>query len=231
MSSLEDELGYQFLDSTILSRALVHSSYQAEHPELFDNERLEFLGDAVLGLSVASYLFHAYPEMSEGEMAKVRAAAVSRDELAAVARTLGLGGHILLGRGEETSGGREKSSILANTMEALIAAVYLDGGFEVARDTVLRHWKGRLAARAHRPGGADYKTRLQELLAMAGLRPEYRVEAFGPDHDKRFTAVLLVEGQERGNGSGRSKREAEQEAARAAIETMSVPPSGNLEPS
>lgn len=231
MSSLEDELGYQFLDSTILARALVHSSYQAEHPELFDNERLEFLGDAVLGLSVASYLFHAYPEMSEGEMAKVRAAAVSRDELAGVARTLGLGGHILLGRGEETSGGREKSSILANTMEALIAAVYLDGGFEVARDTVLRHWKGRLAARAHRPGGADYKTRLQELLAMAGLRPEYRVEAFGPDHDKRFTAVLLVEGQERGNGSGRSKREAEQEAARAAIETMSVPPSGNLEPS
>ena len=231
MSPLEEKLGYHFLNSDLLSRALVHSSYQAEHPELFDNERLEFLGDAVLGLSVASYLFHAYPEMPEGEMAKVRAAAVSRDELAAVGRTIGLGRYLLLGRGEDSSGGREKSSILANTMEALIAAVYLDGGFEVARDLVLSHWKGTLAARAHRPGGADFKTRLQELLAMAGLRPEYRVEASGPDHDKRFSAVLLVEGQERGTGSGRSKREAEQEAARAAIETMAVPPAGDLQPS
>ncbi|HKX74389.1 MAG TPA: ribonuclease III [Acidimicrobiia bacterium] len=218
-----ERLGYSFENPDLLDRALVHSSYQAEHPEVPDNERLEFLGDAVLGLAVASHLFASYPDMSEGEMAKVRAAAVSREALTEIASKLQLGDFVRLGRGEDSSGGRYKSSILANTMEAVIAAVYLDGGFEAARQVVLRHWQGALQVRVHRPGGADFKTRLQELLAAAGLRPEYRVEGFGPDHNKRFVATLLVGGEERSQGSGRSKREAEQEAARAAIEELGGP--------
>jgi ribonuclease-3 len=219
MTRLEEALGYQFSDPGLLKRALIHSSYQAEHPAAEDNERLEFLGDAVLSLVVAAYLLEAFPVMREGEMAKVRAAAVSRDELAAVARHLDLGADVVLGRGEAASGGRDKDSILANTMEAVIGAVFLDSGLEPARAVVLSHWEERLQARAYQPGGADYKTRLQELAAAAGLKPEYRVEGFGPDHDKRFTAAVLIEGEVRGAGSGRSKREAEQEAARAAIES------------
>ncbi len=218
MTGLEAALGHQFTDPSLLERALIHRSFQAEHPEADDNERMEFLGDAVLGMAVASYLYERHPEMSEGQMAKVRAVVVSRDELAAVARTLDLGRHLVLGRGEESTGGREKASILANAAEALIAAVYLDAGFEVARRFVLHHWEARIQARTERPGGADYKTRLQEMLAAAGLRPDYRVEAFGPEHAKRFIARLLVDGEVRGEGSGASKREAEQEAARAAIE-------------
>ncbi len=220
IETIAELLGHRFDNTELLNRALVHSSYQAEHPEALDNERLEFLGDAVLGLAVASHLFAAYPDMQEGEMAKVRAAAVSREALAEVALRLGLGAYVRLGRGEETSGGREKASILANTMEALIAAVYLDAGFEVARQVVLRHWQGSLQVRAYRPGGADFKTRLQEMLAAAGLRPEYRVEGFGADHEKTFVATLLVEGEPRSQGRGRSKREAEQEAARAGIELL-----------
>jgi ribonuclease-3 len=221
MTRLEETLGYRFVDPGLLERALIHSSYQSEHPAAEDNERLEFLGDAVLSLVVAAYLLEVFPGMREGEMAKVRAAAVSRDELAAVARQLDLGAHVVLGRGESASGGREKPSILANTMEAVIGAVFLDSGLEPARAVVLLHWQDRLHLRADRPGGADYKTRLQELAAAAGLKPEYRVEGFGPDHDKRFTAAVLIEGEVRGEGGGRSKREAEQEAARAAIESTS----------
>lgn len=218
MTSLETALGHPFANQDLLARALIHRSYQAEHLETEDNERMEFLGDAVLSLAVATYLHEHHPHMNEGQMAKVRGAVVSRDELAAVARELDLGKYLLLGRGEESTGGRDKSSILANAVEAVIAAVYLDAGFDVALRFVLAHWDERIQARLLRPGGADYKTRMQEILAAAGLKPEYRIDATGPDHAKTFIARLIVDGELRGEGSGASKREAEQEAARIAIE-------------
>jgi ribonuclease-3 len=217
MTALEAALGYPFRDPSLLRAALVHSSFQAENREATDNERFEFLGDAVLGLAVTGFLFERFPDMREGEMAKVRAVLVSRSELAAVGRGIGLGDHLLLGRGEEATGGRDKDSILSDAVEALVAAVYLDAGFDQAREVVVRLWEDRIVARATRPGAADYKTRLQEVLAAAGLRPEYVVEGFGPDHARRFVARLMVEGEIRGEGSGRSKREAEQAAARAAL--------------
>jgi ribonuclease-3 len=220
MSRLEDVLGHTFADGSLLEAALIHPSYTAEHPETPHFERLEFLGDAVLQLVVTDFLYATYPYLNEGQMAKVRAWAVNRDELAAVARGIDLGPEIRLGRGEEASGGREKDSILADAMEAVIGAVYLDSGFELAREIVLAHWTDRIRTRARRPGLADYKTRLQEILAAAGTRPEYQVEGTGPDHARFFNALVLIDGRVRGEGGGRSKKEAEQEAARRALESL-----------
>jgi ribonuclease-3 len=216
---LQAALGYAFADETVLADALVHRSYHAEHPDIVHNERYEFLGDAVLGLAVTTFLFREYPEMTEGHMAKVKAAAVSREELAAVAHRVDLAPHLLLGRGEEATGGRHKPSILADAMEAVIAAVFLDGGYERAESFVLRHWEDIVRVRATRPGGADYKTRLQEVLAATGLVPTYRVMGSGPDHQRQFVAQVVVAGAVRGRGTGASKREAEQEAARAALDS------------
>jgi ribonuclease-3 len=151
----------------------------------------------------------------------VRAAAVSRSTLAEVARSLDLGKHVELAPSEEATGGRTKDSILADAVEAIIGAVYLDGGLEPARQLVLRLWKQRVAERARQPGVKDYKTRLQELTARDGRRPEYRVEGTGPDHDRRFSAVVSVQGTDHGWGEGKSKKEAEQEAARMALESLS----------
>jgi ribonuclease-3 len=218
--NLEERLGYRFSDRSVFEAALTHRSYQAENVTAADNERLEFLGDAVLGLAVTTYLYASYPTMSEGQMAKVRAASVSKDELTAVATEIGLQQQLRLGRGEEVTGGRAKSSILANAMEAVIGAIYLDSGFEQASNVVLSLWKDRINLRAQRPGGADHKTRLQEVLAASGLIPQYFVEASGPDHRKEFHARVQVSGVVRGEGSGASKREAEQEAARAALASL-----------
>lgn len=219
-SQLETSLGYRFADQAVLQAALTHRSFQAENTDVSDNERLEFLGDAVLGLSVTTYLYSAFPSMSEGEMAKVRAASVSKDELTAVAAEVGLHDHLRLGRGEEVTGGRSKSSILANAMEAVIGAIYLDSNLEEASAVVLSLWAERIRDRAQRPGGADHKTRLQEVLAAGGRFPNYVVEASGPDHRKEFHAEVQVGGKVRGTGSGASKREAEQEAARAALTAL-----------
>ena len=219
-SQLEKKLGYRFSDAKVLESALTHRSFQAENNEVADNERLEFLGDAVLGLSVTTYLYSSYPAMSEGEMAKVRAASVSREELSAVAAEVDLAGYLRLGRGEEVTGGRSKSSILANAMEAVIGAIYLDSDLEQASQVVLSLWAERIQLRAQRPGGADHKTRLQEVLAASGRTPIYVVEGSGPDHRKLFYAEVHVGGKVRGQGSGASKREAEQEAARAALTSL-----------
>lgn len=221
LATLEEALGHHFRDPVVLGAALVHRSYHAEHPEVGHNERFEFLGDAVLGLAITAFLFSEFPKMPEGQMAKVKAAAVSREELAAVARKLDLASHLILGRGEESTGGRGKPSILADAMEAVIAAVFLDAGYQVAEEFVLRHWTEIVRVRARLPGGADYKTRLQEVLAAAGLVPTYQVLGSGPDHAKQFTATVLVDGTIRGEGIGASKREAEQEAARSALESTS----------
>jgi ribonuclease-3 len=219
--SLEETLGHSFASPALLRLALTHRSVSSEDPSRKDNERLEFLGDAVLQLVVTDLLYDSYPHLAEGQMAKVRAAVVSRGTLAEIALELGLGGFIELAPSEEATGGREKESILADATEAVIGAVYLDGGLGPARDFVLSLWSDRISERAKSPGVKDFKTRLQELAARDGRRPEYRVVGTGPDHDRRFTAVVSVDGVAYGEGEGRSKKQAEQEAARVAMDALS----------
>jgi ribonuclease III len=218
--SFEKQLGYTFSEPALLRLALTHRSVSSDDPARKDNERLEFLGDAVLQLVVTDLLYDSYPQLAEGQMAKVRAAVVSRGALAEVARFLEIGTHVELAHSEAATGGREKDSILADAVEAVIGAVYLDGGLEPARSVVLGLWSDRVVDRAKQPGVKDYKTRLQELAARDGLRPEYLVEGAGPDHDRRFTAVVAVRGTEYGWGEGRSKKQAEQDAARQALDTL-----------
>ena len=210
-------LGYEFNDPSLLEKALTHRSWTAENPNGEHNERMEFLGDAVLQLSVTQYLYENFPDLSEGQMAKVRASCVSGAQLAEVANQLGLGRLVRMGTGEAASGGRKKHSILADAMEAVLAAVYLDSDIQRARSVVLAHWSRIVDAKAKDPGRRDYKTRYQEVLAAEGLRPEYDVVGSGPDHQKHFVATLSVEGAVVGVGEGRSKKEAQQAAARAAL--------------
>jgi ribonuclease III len=217
IETLQTALGHEFSDPSILAEALVHRSYTAEHPKVADNERHEFLGDAVLQLVITEYLFENFPAMREGEMAKVRAACVNREVLATIARRMDLGSAMKMGVGELASGGREKESILADGMEAVLSAVYLDAGLEAARRVILAYWTDLIIAKAQSPGLRDFKTRLQELLATRGLRPQYEIGDSGPDHSKVFSAAVTVDGVVLGIGTGRSKKEAEQEAARAAI--------------
>lgn len=218
---LEHALGLTFADGSLLDAALVHRSFAFEHALDVTNERLEFLGDAVLGLVVTDLAFRGFPDLPEGELAKLRAAMVNMTTLAAVARSLGLGKAIRLGRGEELSGGREKASILADGLEAVFGALYLDQGIEVCHVLLERLFWPRMDAYARGEGERDYKTIVQELAAQdLGRLPEYRVEERGPDHMKEFTATLYLDGVERGRGQGRSKKEAEQRAARQAFEDM-----------
>ncbi len=202
--------------------ALLHRSYAAEHSLDDSYERLEFLGDAVLQLAVTHYLYEEYPMLSEGEMAKVRAAVVNERALAQLALEWGLGEALLLGRGEEMTGGREKESILSDAVESVLGAVYIDAGFDRARQLILRHWGELVDERAAAPGRLDYKTRLQERLARLGLRPSYVVEEEGPEHAKEFTAKVWADGELLGEGSGKSKKRAEQDAARAASEALAA---------
>jgi ribonuclease-3 len=206
------------LDRGLLVRALTHRSYAYENGNLPTNERLEFLGDAVLGLVVTDALYRRHPDLPEGQLAKLRAAVVNMRALADVARLLDLGAHILLGRGEETSGGRDKSSILADTLEALIGATYLEHGIEVGARLVRHLVDPLLESSAELGAGLDWKTSLQELTALHGLGvPEYSVDEEGPDHAKTFHAWVRVGGLVRGTGTGRSKKEGEQQAAATAF--------------
>ncbi len=218
--SLEEALGHRFGDTRLLRLALTHRSVSADDPSRNDNERLEFLGDAVLQLVVTDLLYAAYPQLSEGQLAKVRAAVVSRPTLAAIARSLELGKHVELAPGEERTGGRRKDSILADAIEALIGGVYLDSGLEAARSVITQHWSAVIAERAKSPGVKDYKTRLQERLARDGRNPTYQVEGTGPDHDRTFTAIVSVDGSGLGVGVGRSKKAAEQAAAEQALSKL-----------
>jgi ribonuclease-3 len=212
------------LDAELLMLALTHRSYAYEHGGLPPNERLEFLGDAVLGVVVTDRLYREHPDLPEGQLAKLRASVVNMHALARVARQLGnggLGSYLLLGRGEELTGGRDKASILADGLEAVIGAVYLEHGIETARDLVHRLFAALLAEAPLRGAGLDWKTSLQELTAAASLGvPEYQVEEQGPDHRKEFTATVLVAGQPYGSGDGTTKKEAEQKAAEAAYRTL-----------
>ncbi|MDQ1696572.1 MAG: ribonuclease [Frankiaceae bacterium] len=211
------------IDLQLIERAVTHRSYAYENGGLPTNERLEFLGDSVLGLVVTEELFRRHPELPEGQLAKLRAAVVNSRALAEVARCLGIGRYLRLGRGEEASGGRDKSSILADAVEALIGAVYLDLGTEPARAVVLRLFADLLDESARLGAGLDWKTSLQELSAGRSLGvPDYQVTESGPDHAKAFHAVAIVGGEPVGEGEGRSKKEAEQRAAERAWTVLSA---------
>ncbi|GAA4860483.1 ribonuclease III [Saccharopolyspora rosea] len=213
------------LDAELLTLALTHRSYAYENGGLPPNERLEFLGDAVLGLVITDHLYNEHPDLPEGQLAKLRASVVNMHALAGVARGLGEGGlgeHLLLGRGEELTGGRDKASILADGLEAVLGAVYLQNGIDVAREVIHRLFAPLLAEAPQRGAGLDWKTSLQELTAAASLGvPEYRVEEQGPDHRKEFSAFVSVGGDTLGRGDGRTKKEAEQKAAEAAWRKLS----------
>ncbi|MDO0925540.1 ribonuclease III [Streptomyces sp. TG1A-8] len=213
---LEGRLGYR-LESALLVRALTHRSYAYENGGLPTNERLEFLGDSVLGLVVTDTLYRTHPDLPEGQLAKLRAAVVNSRALAEVGRGLDLGAFIRLGRGEEGTGGRDKASILADTLEAVIGAVYLDQGLDAASELVHRLFDPLIEKSSNLGAGLDWKTSLQELTAIEGLGvPEYLVTETGPDHEKTFTAAARVGGVSYGTGTGRSKKEAEQQAAESA---------------
>lgn len=219
LDRLQQAIGIAFNNPELLLAALTHPSYLAEHPESgIHNQRLEFLGDAVVGLVAAEFFYSRCPDEPEGRLTRMRAAVVCEPALAEIADQLMLGSYVRLGRGEDLSGGRQRASVLADTLEALAAAVYLDQGWEQAR-RFLRRILGREMIQTARSLKVDYKTTLQELVQQGGNEPlTYRILAeAGPDHDKRFTAGVFQRGRLLGQGSGRSKKEAEQQAARVAL--------------
>ena len=220
MKSLEEKLGYSFQDSSLLEHALTHSSYANEsRGRCTSNERLEFLGDSVLGMVVADHLYRTCPDMPEGELTRTRAALVCEESLVEVAQELGLGDYLRLGRGEELGGGRHRPSIQADAVEAVLAAVYLDGGIGSARKIIHRY----ILSQPQKPSGhRDHKTALQELVQReSGQTLTYRLTGEkGPDHAKVFWVEVCLNDETVGSGKGRSKKEAEQMAAKAAIEQL-----------
>lgn len=218
---MTEGLGREFIDRELLERAMAHRSWCAERPGHQSNERLEFLGDAVLGLVVTDFLYRTYPDLPEGKLAQVRASVVNAEVLAEVAEEIDIGAALCLGKGEDASGGREKPSILSDAMEAVIGAVYLDGGWDASAELVMRLLGERITEGAAGPGGHDYKTRLQELSARAyDDLPRYRHTSEGPDHAKRFSATVSLNATVLGRGEGRSKKQAEQGAARMAWQRL-----------
>lgn len=221
VTPLERALRVRFKSGALRAASLTHRSYAFERGTAETNERLEFLGDAVLGLVVTDLAYRGFPDLPEGELAKLRAAIVNMATLADVARQLGLGEAILLGKGEELSGGRNKPSILADAMEAVLGALYLDRGLAGVSRVIERLFWPRMLTYAGGGGDRDYKTGLQELAAQEmGTIPQYRVTERGPDHAKEFTATVHLGGTVYGSGRGRSKKEAEQQAARVAFERL-----------
>lgn len=227
-ASLDELLGLPFSQPGLWTQALTHRSYAFEQGLTETNERLEFLGDAVLGVIITDLAFRRFPELSEGDLAKLRAATVKMSTLADVARGLGLGDLVRLGKGEEMSGGRDKPSILADGMEAVLGAVYLDKGLDFAQALIERLFWPRMDTYQRGGGDRDYKMQLQEQASRElGVAPEYRVWSQGPDHAKEFTATVFLRGEEYGGGRGRSKKEAEQQAAREAIDVLTARTGGD----
>lgn len=219
---LDRALGVSFHDASLRALALTHRSFAFENNLTATNERLEFLGDSVLGVIVTDMAYRSYPEMPEGSLAKLRAAIVNMIALADVARSLDLGALVFLGKGEESSGGRDKSSILADALEAVFGAVYLDRGLGVTTELVERLFRPRMEAYVRGEGERDYKTLLQELASSEfHAMPDYRLQERGPDHEKEFTATVYLDGEPLGRGIGRSKKEAEQQAAGEAFHRIS----------
>lgn len=219
LADIQQRIAYQFSNAELLEIALTHKSYANENKVTYHNERMEFLGDAVLNLVVSEYLMKTCPDSTEGDLSRLRAAVVSEPALAAIAREIGLGSYILLGRGEEQTGGRDKGSLLANCLEALIASIYLDTGKEPADAFVIRFFENIIKKTCTSRGTLDHKTELQELCQERLKQlPEYKVVSeSGPDHQKQFEVEVWIKGQVSGRGIGRSKKEAEQRAAKEAI--------------
>lgn len=221
LESLKEVLGVPDMDSGILRRALTHRSYSFEHDNVPHNERLEFLGDSVLGLVITDALFRRHPDMSEGGLAKLRSGVVSAKALAEVARTLGLGDHILLGHGEETTGGRNKASILSDTVEAVLGAIYVECGIDTASDVIHRVFDPVIDSAVERGAGLDWKTALQEAAADHELgAPAYTIDESGPPHNKTFTASVQIDHLTYTGGVGPSKKEAQQQVARIAWKAL-----------
>jgi len=229
LAGLEERLGYRFHDPALLRTALTHRSYLHENPaeggdraEGEDNQRLEFLGDAVLSLAISTLLYRVHPSFREGDLTRMRAGLVNEHQLSELAGDLGLAGYLVLGHGEEASGGRSKRSILADAFEAVLAAVYLDGGYQAAVDAVERLFADLVQSSAGRDLLEDYKTRLQELTqADFNQTPDYRLTGIeGPDHDRTFEVTLALGSIDLAVGRGRSKKEAERAAARAALKKL-----------
>ena len=222
IKDLEIAIGYRFRNITLLQNALAHSSYANErwHDSLKSNERLELLGDSILGMAVAEHLYRNYPDRPEGELTRMRADMVCENALAAIAGRIGLGEHLLLGHGEEQTGGRTRNSILADAVESVIAACFLDGGMDAARGFIDRFVLTDVPVRKLR--NADYKTALQELVQQKkNQQLTYKLTGeSGPDHDKHFEVAVLLNGSTVGTGTGSSKKRAEQDAARAAMEHL-----------
>jgi ribonuclease-3 len=220
-AGLCDRLGYQFVDAGLLRQAVRHRSWCAEHPGHESNERLEFLGDAVLGWVVADLVYRGHLDSHEGRLTDLRKSVVNATALAEIARAIDIGPVLFLGKGEDAAGGRTKPSILSDALEATLGAVYLDGGPGAAHDLIVRLLGDRLEVVTHLPPYTDYKTMLQELAARRfDSAPVYVLREEGPDHAKRFYATVLVGGDAVGSGEGSSKKQAEQSAARLAVECL-----------
>jgi ribonuclease-3 len=217
---LEGVWGFRLGNLSLLETALIHPSYASENEQCSDYQRLEFLGDAVLELVITHYIYEEYPDATEGEMTLLRAAVVSEPALGLIAEAWGVGDLMLLGRGEDLSGGRDKHSILSDVVESLLATVFLDAGFDRVEQIVREHWAAMIDERAIAPGHRDYKTRLQELLVASGRSVAYDVSDEGPQHAKRFTATVHASGEALATGEGTSKKRAEQEAARNALHAL-----------
>ncbi len=224
LSRLEKNLGHTFQDRQLLIHALTHKSFTNENPglERENNERLELLGDAVLSLIISHHLYKKYPELKEGDLSKIRANLVNENTLAMVAAKIGLGPYLFLGKGEEGTGGRDKASLLSDTLEAVIAGIYIDRGIRCVTSAVLAHFKDLIPDVVQQKHPFDFKTTFQELCQERfGILPEYHLtRASGPDHNRLFVMELKVNGDAFGVGSGKSKKEAQQQAARQALEKI-----------
>ncbi|WP_314963579.1 ribonuclease III [Peptostreptococcus stomatis] len=219
--AFEEKIGYEFKNKTYIQTALTHSSFANEHKEFNYNERLEFLGDSVLGLVVSDYLFRARNDLPEGKLTRLRANVVCEESLSSVARKINLGDHLFLGKGEKTSGGSDRDSILADATEAVIAAIYLDGGFDQAKDFILSNLRDTIAKNIDGNIFRDYKTILQEIIQGNNGKISYKlVGESGPDHDKEFEMQVKCGQDTIGIGKGKNKKEAEKEAARDALVKM-----------
>ena len=221
---LEKNLGYEFCDKLLLNNALTHKSYLRKSEFHGNNERLEFLGDSVLGFTVAEYLYKNYKDLPEGELTKIRANVVCEECLYKVALKIGLGERIYLGKGEEHSDGRRRPSILSDALEAVFAAIYLDGGIDSAKKVILNLLKDEIEVNVKRRNIKDYKTVLQEFVQKGNaFAPTYEIiDEKGPDHDKIFTATVSLDGNVIGQGSGRTKKDAEKEAAKVALSKLGI---------
>ena len=217
LKDLEKNIGYKFKNITFLKIALTHKSYLDEYPELQSNQRYEFFGDAILDFDLTEYLFENYPELDEGSLTKIRSSAVNQFYLVELGKKINIGKHLYLGSAEDSTGGRHKDSIIEDALEALIAALYFDGGLKAVNDFVSKFIYPSIKDLSQNPGQKDYKTRLQEYFAKKGLKVIYQDSSHGPDHNKNFSSEVLLNDEVIGAGDGKSKKSAQQSAAKDAL--------------